>query len=700
MAAPNALAAFARDVAAPADTGPCVDLVPSGDVPCILGDDADGRAPLTRDALRKFVRDTADLMRQYGIGRDDVVCTALPNGPEAAVCFWAFSHACVYAPLNPRLTDAELAFELLDLPCHTMVVTADTPWTAAVEAVCSAHAVRVLHLVPDAHNAGRFALCEPFSVRRAPFKAPATPSDTDVALVLHTSGTTKKPKIVPLTHRNLGHGIQYVARTLRRQPADVCLNVMPLFHIHGLVANVGVSCHAGARVTCSAFLGGDDFVDKLAPTRRAQRPTWYSAVPTMHEAILTGAEARGASLDHSLSLLRNCSAALLPPVSRRLLAAFGSVVVLPTYAMTESFPICSNPPHLTVKLATVGPAMGPDVRVLASHPDAREVASGEEGEVCVRGACVTGGYLLRDHMPNDPNVEAFTADGMLRTGDKGYVDADGYLQLVGRFKEIINCGGEKVSPLELEDRLLQVHGVRTCVCFSASAEHMGEAVGVAVVSSEEDVCSPPTLSDLRDALSSHVPVQFHPRVIVYVDAIPKGPTGKPKRIGLAQALGVPPLHSGEEAVYRVRGECGIERRRADGLAREDDAYPTWVPVWSFPLTIRLELPHADYALRVEDGLCLSFCATRRSRGDIEEEAMKTTSHEAREAVAYVHFKIAERGEQWTASTTSPPTRAAYHWRGRLRVSDAHRTMTHVWPQGARTVPPGRLLRTLHVAESS
>ena len=160
--------------------------------------------------------------------------------------------------------------------------------------------------------------------------------------------------------------------------------------------------------------------------------------------------------------------------------------VVPTYAMTESFPICSNPPHLEIKLATVGPSMGPTVRILKGHPKAEEVAQGAEGEICVSGECVTPGYLLREHMSADPNIEAFTPPDskvgrMLRTGDKGFVDAEGYVQLSGRFKEIINCGGEKVSPLSLEDELLGVAGVETCVCFATPAELYGEVVGVALV---------------------------------------------------------------------------------------------------------------------------------------------------------------------------------------------------------------------------
>ena len=260
----------------------------------------------------------------------------------------------------------------------------------------------------------------------------------------------------------------------------------------------------------------------------------------MHESILLAAEALGRdAVTHSLTLMRNCSAALLPPVSRRFIAAFsgcggegggvgevgwggakggsGEVgrildgcaspfVVVPTYAMTESFPICSNPPALSIKLATVGPAMGPQMRILRPHPHDVECEEGEEGEVAVCGPCVTSGYLYRSHMDCDPNIEAYSLPSsavgrMLRTGDKGFVDPDGYLQLVGRFKEIINCGGEKISPLELEDQILAVPGVETCVCFAAPAELYGEVVGVAVVP-KAGACDRPTIEAVRSSVNS------------------------------------------------------------------------------------------------------------------------------------------------------------------------------------------------------
>ena len=331
----------------------------------------DGKKPLSFEALKSFCS-SFDLS-QFGIGRDKVVCTAIPNGPEAAVCFWSISKHCVFAPLNPGLTVPEVEFELTDLPCHTMILMDNDKSNAAegIISACATNNVSVLRLVPDKQTVGLFTLVPQGPVTAV---APTQVAASDVALVLHTSGTTKKPKIVPLTHSNLGHGIQFVEATLQRQPNHICLNIMPLFHIHGIVANVGVSACNGTPVIASAFMGGDEFLQQLAT--KGLRPTWYSAVPTMHEAILLEAEKRGKSLDHSLTLMRNCSAALLPPVSKRFLKAFGTdlnqpFTVVPTYAMTESFPICSTPPTHEIRLSTVGPAMGPTIKILAGHPNVR-----------------------------------------------------------------------------------------------------------------------------------------------------------------------------------------------------------------------------------------------------------------------------------------------------------------------------------------
>ena len=709
------LAAFQTSISAPTEFAAVSDIIPAaGTNPCIHADSETnnrlkGRSPLSFQKLKEFCKDFD--LRKFGIGRSDVVCTAMPNGAEAAVCFWAISEQCVFAPLNPALTIAEVDFELEDLPCHTMILlSTDTSSSiAGIEDACKKRNVNVLRLVPDPKTVGLFTL-----KGSAPAAAAADKVNAEhLALVLHTSGTTKKPKIVPLTHSNLGHGIQFVASTLRRQKEDLCLNVMPLFHIHGLIANVGASIYSESQVICSAFRGGEDFLQSLKGP--SKRPSWYSAVPTMHEAILLEAEKKEAgTLDHSLTLMRNCSAALLPPVSKRFLKTFGDdlgkkFTVVPTYAMTESFPICSNPPHLEIKLSTVGPAMGPTIKILDGHPNDTELPQGTEGEVCVCGPCVTHGYLMREHMSQDPNIEAFSKETssvgkMLRTGDKGYLDAEGYLQLVGRFKEIINVGGEKVSPLDMEDQLLSVPGVETCVCFACPADLLGEVVGCAVVP-KAGAATPPTLKDIKDGLPG-VPVRFKPRILVLMEAIPKGPTGKPKRIGLAKMLNIPAVDQSEEASYKVSGKATNDK--GDGLGEltytsEETGADTLV--WNFPLTITLDISpdldetqHTLHKLIVEDSTLTKWTLTVTSYacGEPVECEFSMPKEEVREALVYLKTRTERYGTKWVAKCGE---RGRHEdWCGEITMNDGKKSLSQYWPNGCSDTPPGKLMRLLKVLE--
>eukprot|EP00316_Scyphosphaera_apsteinii_P011436 CAMPEP_0119313294 /NCGR_PEP_ID=MMETSP1333-20130426/28625_1 /TAXON_ID=418940 /ORGANISM="Scyphosphaera apsteinii, Strain RCC1455" /LENGTH=724 /DNA_ID=CAMNT_0007318099 /DNA_START=30 /DNA_END=2204 /DNA_ORIENTATION=+ len=698
------------------DYSSVVDLVP--DIPdrAMWTDQPNNekKASCTFAKLKAFIAELD--LRRFGVCRTDTVCSAIPNGPEAAMCFWAVSNQCVFAPLNPNLTVPEVEFELTDLPAHTMIVMELTESeilyrpTKLVQKCCTDNKVPVVTMVRDVHMMGLFKLKG--QEAGSPATVKATTSE-DVALVLHTSGTTKKPKIVPLTHDNITHGIQFVAKTLQRSKDDICLNVMPLFHIHGLIANVGASALSRGLVICSAFMGGRHFISLLSENPEVT-PTWYSAVPTMHEAILQEAEVQGSALKHSLKLLRNCSAALLPPVSKRFLKTFGSDLgqpfcVVPTYAMTESFPICSNPPKMEIKLATVGPAMGPSVKILKGYPEDEEVPQGEEGEVCVTGKCVTLGYYMRPHMDADPNIEAFSRSDsgvgkMLRTGDKGYIDEDGYVQLVGRFKEIINCGGEKISPLEMEEQLLNVPGVETCVCFATPAVMYGEVVGTAVV--PKAGCEPPKIEDLRDGITGFSR-QWLPRVMVVMEAIPKGPTGKPKRIGLAKMLKIPTVGESGTESYKVSG-------KGDDLGKLQflDGSPILIP----PLTITLEMnPDLDDVHRSvhvmtldEEGKAKLMVTTFPTGQPVEVEfPIKEESH-PQEMIEYINRRAKEWGYGFHWESPFIPESELennkiknHDFCGGLevKVPDEEKSVfRHFWPANCCEIPPGKALRLMGALE--
>lgn len=508
----------------------------------------DGRKPLTFRRLREFAQ-TLDLAC-FGIGRcrdkEDIdrLCVMIPNGPELAVCFLTMSLYCAYAPLNTQLTKAEVEFELVDIPAKAVVVWGPDPeGTDKVVQVATKLSVPIIELVPSTDEAGIFSLrwSKSSPSQLSPLPERLQSRRQDIALLLHTSGTTKKPKIVPLTHENICVGAQCIASTIKITQDDVNMNMMPLYHIHGISINVLASLIVGASTLATPGFDASEAVKWL--NAKPLKPNWYSAVPTMHQLFTERAEeaAREGNLIHNLQLIRNCSAALPVWLSTKMENLF-KLNVMPTYAMTESMPICSNPRDdrsnaaPARKLGTVGLAGGPYVRIL---DDAGEAATvGDEGEVCVRGECVTAGYEYRSHMGegNDPNVEAFhrlgpEKQGWLRTGDKGFVDQDGYLTLVGRFKEIINRAGEKISPLAIEEVLQQHQSCKRLLAFAMPHATYGEVVGVAVVLASGATLE---LSDLRSfGMTRGLAAIWLPELIIFMSKIPVGSTGKPARINLA-----------------------------------------------------------------------------------------------------------------------------------------------------------------------
>ena len=478
---------------------------------------APDRAPLSYGALRDQIRHMGRVIRGAGIGPEDRVAMVLPNGPAMAGAFVCLSPWCAVAPLNPAYKVDEFDFYLSDLGASALLVAegADSP---ALD-VAAQRGLDVLRL-REGSRAGAFSLS-------TETESPAEPRADDApALVLHTSGTTSRPKMVPLSQANLRASARNIARTLSLSPADICLNVMPLFHIHGLMAPVLASLSSGASVYCTPGFDALRFFGWL----EAASPTWYSAVPTMHQAILARAPRNRERIDDAaLRFIRSSSASLAPPVMAALEETFGAPVI-EAYAMTEAaHQMCSNPlPPAVRKAGFVGPAAGPEVAIMDAGGAALD--TGEEGEIVIRGENVMQGYLANP----EANAEAFHGD-WFRTGDQGYMDGDGYVRVTGRLKEIINRGGEKIAPLEVDEVLLDHPAVAEVCTFAMPHRRLGEDVAAVVVQAQGHAVD-------ADALKAFAGVRLAdfkvPRTIVFVDAIPKGATGKIQRIGLASALGL------------------------------------------------------------------------------------------------------------------------------------------------------------------
>ena len=477
------------------------------------------RQALTHGELRALCKRTVDSLNAMGIGRGDRVAMLLPNGPEMAASFIATACGATTAPLNPAYRTEEFEFYLSDLNAKALVILKGMESPALT--VAAARNIPIVELVPG-DKAGDFTLCGTTGAG-IPAKGGFAEED-DIALVLHTSGTTSRPKIVPLSQINITASAYHIGNTLSLREDDVCLNIMPLFHIHGLIAATLSSIAAGASVVCTPGFNALRFFGWFEEAH----PSWYTAVPTMHQAILTRADRNKEIIAKGrLRLIRSSSSSLPPQVMEALEATFG-VPVVEAYGMTEAaHQMASNPlPPLSRFAGCVGIAAGPDVAIM--NEDGKLLTAGELGEVVIRGRNVTKGYEANP----EANAKAFT-HGWFRTGDQGVMDDKGYLRLTGRLKELINRGGEKISPLEIDTIIMDHPSVAQVVTFGMPHDKLGEDIAAAVVLREGAACDE---RELRAFVGSRVADFKVPRRIVFLEEIPKGATGKLQRIGLHEKL--------------------------------------------------------------------------------------------------------------------------------------------------------------------
>lgn len=499
-----------------------LDIISKGaaDAPAILAPD---RHPLTFGALRDLAKETIARLNALGIGRNDRVAIVLPNGPEMAAAFLTIAAAATTAPLNPAYRPDEFEFYLTDLKARALVL--DAAGNEAAENVARKLGVPILRLEVDAAApAGMFRLSGNAIGSPPASYGPAEP--TDIALVLHTSGTTSRPKIVPLAGANIAASAKNIRTTLALTPADRCLNIMPLFHIHGLIAAVTSSLSAGASVVATPGFNALKFFQWL----NQERPTWYTAVPTMHQAILARAPRNEESVRRAkLRFIRSSSSSLPPQVMAELETTFRCPVI-ESYGMTEAaHQMASNPlPPRARKPGSVGPAAGPEMAIMDLN--GALLGADEVGEIVIRGPNVTAGYEANPKA----NAEAF-AHGWFHTGDQGTMDSEGYVRITGRLKEIINRGGEKISPREVDEVLMDHPAIAQVVTFAMPHAKFGEDVAAAIVFREGLKASE---REIRDFCAARLADFKVPKKLVFLDEIPKGATGKLQRIGLAEKLGL------------------------------------------------------------------------------------------------------------------------------------------------------------------
>ncbi len=448
----------------------------------------------------------------------DRAAIVLPNGPLMASSFLSISSYMSAAPLNPSYKQEEFEFYLDDLKPKFLLVEPNSKSLAVIAAKNLNIPVFEMR-ISDNQPLGTFKLFD----EETDYK---NPKDYDEALVLHTSGTTSRPKIVPLSNLNIITSAVNISKSLKLTADDHCLNIMPLFHIHGLIAVLSASAKVGASVCASNGFNALKFLD-LAET---QNITWYSGVPTMHQAILLRAQKNSDKAKKlNLRFIRSSSASLPPAIFEELNNIFQTPVI-EAYGMTEAtHQMASNPlPPAIQKPGLVGMPAGPEICIMNDKNE--KLSQGEIGEICIKGDNVTNGY------ENNPeaNKQSFVND-WFRTGDEGFFDEDGYLKISGRLKEIINKGGEKISPLEVDNILMDFLPIDQALCFGYKDKMLGEDIAVAIKLKENKSC---TEDDIKSYANEKLAKFKIPKKIFIVEDIPKGATGKLQRIGLAKKFGL------------------------------------------------------------------------------------------------------------------------------------------------------------------
>lgn len=474
---------------------------------------------ITYESLRRQVRSLAAALRAAGVGQQDRVGIVLPNSAETIVTFLGVAAAATAAPLNPAYKADEFRFYMEDTNARALITGPE-----GAEAALEAAEASTILFSASMDASGEIRLVGP-SVAAANGPAPA-PGPGDVALVLHTSGTTSRPKRVPLAHARLVASVRNIVETYHLTPDDVSLCIMPLFHVHGLVASTLATLASGGTVVVPPRFNALN----LWRTVREQGVTWFTAVPTMHQALVARARSAGDGNREgvgspALRFIRSCSAPLPAATMLEMEERFG-VPVLEAYGMTEAaHQMSSNPmPPGDRRPGSVGRGTGVTIAIMDEEGTLQP--TGTRGEVVIRGNNVIDAY---ENNP-DANASSFT-NGYFRTGDEGALDADGYLTLLGRLKEIINRSGEKISPQEIDEVLLSHPAVAEAVAFGIPHATHGEEPSAAVVLKADALAS-----DLVKYCREHMADFKCPRVIHIMEQIPRTATGKVQRRIVAEAV--------------------------------------------------------------------------------------------------------------------------------------------------------------------
>ncbi|MEA5574844.1 acyl--CoA ligase [Anabaena sp. UHCC 0451] len=475
-------------------------------------------AIITYQQLRENITKLVSQLHSFGLKKGDRIAIAMNNGTPMAITFLASALCGTAAPLNPKYKQEEFSFYYQDTQAKALITLPGTQ-----EAAIAAATPDMMLINAQVNNDGtlNFKLVKQTSAKTINTEPPEA---DDIAMILHTSGTTSRPKRVPIRHRNLIASANNIISAYSLTSADITLCLMPLFHIHGLVGCLLATLASGGTLICPNGFNALEFW-KLVET---YKPTWYSAAPTMHQTILARAIRNQEIVKNNpFRFIRSSSASLAPVIIEQIENTLNSPV-LESYSMTEAAHLMSTnplPPKIR-KPGTVGYGFNVDVGIM--DDEGNLLSQGSLGEVVVKGANVIDGY---ENNP-DANATAFV-NGWFRTGDQGKIDEDGYLRLTGRIKELINRGGEKISPLEIDDVLLRHPAVSEALAFAVPHKSLGEEIHAAVVLKLEVSEKELQQHCLKMLADFKVPKQIH-----ILESLPRGATGKLQRLAMAKLLNI------------------------------------------------------------------------------------------------------------------------------------------------------------------
>ena len=469
------------------------------------------------DELLKVVKFNSIIISKINIKRTDTLAIVLENGPDFITSFLSVINTCIAAPLNPSYTEGEFNFYFKDLKPKALITNFSKDHPSLN--IAKKYKIKIINI--EKH---RF-LIEKKHLNKKVIK-PWISNNKDLALILHTSGTTSKPKMVALSHYNLIKSAKNISSALKLTAKDKNIILMPSFHIHGIIASILAPLYKGGKVVALPKFNVLSFYQHLSN----HKPTWFTAVPTMLQSIIDRSKNNSKIIkDSNLKFIRSSSASLPVKTLKELEKVF-NVPLIESYGMTEAtHQMTTNLlPPFKRKSGSVGLAVGLKVKVVDNNfvPLPNE----KEGEIIIKGESVFKGYLAN----NSANKTSFSK-GWFRTGDLGYFDKDGCLFISGRIKEIINRGGEKISPKEIDEVFIKHPKISKVITFSIKHDKLGEDVALAVVLRDKQKLNK---SDIKDFAKNKLAPFKIPRNIYFLKDIPVGATGKIQRIGLAKKLGL------------------------------------------------------------------------------------------------------------------------------------------------------------------